>query len=109
MLYTKFLTNSVVPPGIVNRIGKFVAKLLRVILFFSALYRRGQQCADTSHFHMVGTTERERERERERAISGVICGQFSTVNLKFKLSTYIHETFLFLIFLFFFLITNQTH
>jgi hypothetical protein len=31
-------------------------------------------------------------RERERAIVDVSCGQFGTVRLKFKLSTYIQET-----------------
>lgn len=35
----EFLTNSVVPTDIVIRIRKFFAKLLRVIMFFAALYR----------------------------------------------------------------------
>ena len=30
--------------------------------------------------------------ETERASAGVTCGQFGTVRLKFKLSTYIQET-----------------
>ena len=38
----------------------------------------------TVYLNIVGTTE--------RAIAGVSCGQFGTVRLKFKLSTYIQET-----------------
>ena len=55
----------------------------------------------SSHLHIVDTTE--------RAIADVICGQFSTVRLKFKLSTHIQETFLFSLFFFFsfFFLNNQ--
>jgi len=38
----------------------------------------------TVYPNIVGTTE--------RATAGVSCGQFGTVRLKFKLSTYIQET-----------------